>query len=220
MKDIFIIGAGGVGKEVAYIIEEINKKNPTWNILGFIDDNNEIENSYINGYKVIGNVEYLKKHFNKVYVIIAIADYKIKRNIEKQLKDKFKFATLIHPNVNIHPTVKVGNGTIIYPGVIITTNICIGNHVIISPKCGIGHDAIINDYTSLLWNVNISGHNKIGIGCLIGSGATIIQNKIVGDFSIIGAGSVVIEDIKNSTVNVGVPTREVKNEKSTICNNS
>lgn len=220
MKDIFIIGAGGVGKEVAYIIEEINKKNPTWNILGFIDDNYEINNSYINGYKVVGNIEYLKKNFNKVNVIIAIADYKIKRNIANQLEDKFKFATLIHPSVNVHSTVKIGNGTIIYPGVIITTNIRIGDHVIISPKCGIGHDAIINDYASLLWNVNISGHNKIGIGCLIGSGATIIQNKIVGDFSTIGAGSVVIDDIKDSTVNVGVPTREVNNEKSIVCNNS
>ena len=48
MRDIFIIGAGGVGKEVAFLIEEINKKNPIWNIVGFIDDNNEIKNSYIN----------------------------------------------------------------------------------------------------------------------------------------------------------------------------
>ena len=220
MRDIFIIGAGGVGKEVAFLIEEINKKNLIWNIVGFIDDNNEIKNSYINGYKVLGNIEYLKRNFNKANVIIAIADYRIKKNISEQLKNDFEFATLIHPDVNIHHTVKIGGGSIIYPGVIITTNICIGNHVIISPKCGIGHDAIINDYTSLLWNVNISGHNKIGTGCLIGSGATIIQNKVVGDFSIIGAGSVVIKDIKDCTINVGVPTREVKNEKGIICNNS
>ena len=48
----------------------------------------------------------------------------------------------------------VGEGTIIYEGAILTANIEIGNHVIISTKCGVGHDSIIKDYVSLLWNVN------------------------------------------------------------------
>ena len=39
MKDIIIIGAGGVGREVAFIIEEINKQTPTLNILGLTFSN-------------------------------------------------------------------------------------------------------------------------------------------------------------------------------------
>ena len=38
MKDIAIYGAGGFGKEVACIINKINEKDHTWNIIGFFDD--------------------------------------------------------------------------------------------------------------------------------------------------------------------------------------
>lgn len=213
MKDIIIIGAGGVGREVAFIIEEINKETPTWNILGFIDDNKEIHGKVINGYSVLGDLSYLdnyEKKEEKPKVIIAIANYNIKKNIVFKLSNKFKFATIIHPEVSIHNTVIIGNGSIIYKGVIVTTNITIGNHVIVSPKCGIGHDSIIKDYVSLLWNVNISGNDVIEEGVLIGSGATVIQGRKVGQAAVIGAGAVVVKDILSNTTNVGVPSNIIK----------
>ena len=40
MKNIVIIGAGGVGRETALIIQQINELELTWNLIGFIDDNN------------------------------------------------------------------------------------------------------------------------------------------------------------------------------------
>lgn len=213
MKDIIIIGAGGVGREVAFIIEEINKEMPTLNILGFIDDNKEIHGKVINGYSVLGDLSYLdnyEKKEEKPEVVIAIANYNVKKNIVFKLNNKFNFATIIHPEVSIHNTVTIGNGSIIYKGVIMTTNITIGNHVIVSPKCGIGHDSIIKDYVSLLWNVNISGNDVIEEGVLIGSAATVIQGKKVGQSAIIGAGAVVVKDILSNTTNVGVPSIMIK----------
>ncbi len=220
MIDIFIIGAGGVGRETAWIIEEINKKNPTYRIVGFIDDNKDVVGEIINGYKVLGDTNYLINNFKKNRIVVAIANYKVKKLIVEKLQGNFIFETIIHPNVGISKTIEIGKGTIIYPGVIITTETKIGNHVIISAKCGIGHDSIINDYVSLLWNVNVSGHVTIEEGALIGSGATIIQNKKIGKRSIIGAGAVIIKNIKERTTNVGVPSKEIKNEKDIICNNS
>ncbi len=206
MKDIVIIGAGGVGRETAWIIEQINIRKPTWNIIGFVDDNEEIRNSEINGYRVIGNLSYLKNLENKPYVIIAIANYKVKKSIVNNLEDRFQFATIIHPDVYLNRTIEIGKGSIVYPGVIMTTNISIGNHVIVSPKCGIGHDSVIKDYVSLLWNVNISGFDVIEEGVLVGSGATIIQGKSIGRGAVVGAGGVVIRDIDRQSINVGVPT--------------
>lgn len=206
MKDIVIIGAGGVGRETAWIIEQINMIKPTWNIIGFVDDNREIWNSEINGYKVIGNLDALNNLENKPYVIIAIANYKVKKSIVNKLEDIFQFATIVHPDVYLNRTVEIGKGSIVYPGVIMTTNISIGNHVIVSPKCGIGHDSVIKDYVSLLWNVNVSGFDIIEEGVMIGSGATIIQGKSVGKGAIVGAGAVVIRDIESNSINVGVPS--------------
>ena len=220
LKDIFIIGSGGVGREVAWIIEEINKKEPTFNIVGFIDDNKYIHGKYINDYRILGDIELLKSKYKGSRVVIGITNFKNKKRIVEYLGDDFIFENIIHPGVEINRNIDIGNGVIIYPGVIMTTNIFIGNHVIISPKCGIGHNSVIKDYASLLWNVNVSGYVVIGKGALVGSGATIIQNGKIGNGATIGAGAVVIRSIREGSTNVGVPSREVKNEEDTVCNDN
>lgn len=210
MKNIIIIGAGGVGREVSLIIEKINKLKATWNLIGFIDDNINSWNRIINGYQIIGGMDLLETLPLDTYVVIAIANYNVKKKIVNKINNKFKFATIIDPKVYIHDYMTIGEGTIIYEGAIITANIQVGNHVIISPKCGIGHDSIIKDYVSLLWNVNISGNDVIEEGVMMGSGSTIIQGKKIGKGSIIGAGAVVIDDIDSFTTAVGVPAKVVK----------
>ena len=53
MKDLIIIGASGFGREVAWLVERINSKKKTWNLLGYIDDSEEMQNKTINSYPVI-----------------------------------------------------------------------------------------------------------------------------------------------------------------------
>ena len=212
LKDIVIIGAGGVGRETALIIEDINEVNEQWNLLGFVDDNESIQNKNINGYDVLGKLEYLINYEKSVYVVCAIANYKVKKIIVEKLKQNknIGFATLIHPSTKINKTVQIGEGCLIYQNVIVTANINIGNHVIISPKSGIGHDSNVGNYCSILWNVNISGNVIINEGVLLGSGSTIIQGLTIGKNAIIGAGAVVIRNIPENTTSVGNPTRIVK----------
>lgn len=228
MKNIVIIGAGGVGREVSLIIQQINELEQTWNLLGFIDDNTDNWGKVINGYSVIGGIDSLEFLSNDTYIVIAIANYKVKKNIVNKINNKFKFATIVHPKVWIHDYMAVGEGTIIYEGAILTANIEIGNHVIISPKCGVGHDSIIKDYVSLLWNVNVSGNDLIEEGVMMGSGSTVIQGKKIGKGSIIGAGAVVVNDIESFSTAVGVPAKVIKSDKSKrgnsfeegiVCNN-
>ncbi|MFQ7522817.1 MAG: acetyltransferase [Terrisporobacter sp.] len=210
MKDLVIVGTGGVGKETALIVEDINEISQEWNLLGFIDDNKELIGKEINGYKVLGDREFLNNFDKEVYVVIAIADHCIKEELVKYLTNKnIQYATLIHPSVKINRTISIGKGCIIYQNVIMTVNINIGNHVIISPKCGIGHDSLIEDYVTVLWNVNISGSERIRQGVTLGSGCTIIQGLEIGRGSFVGAGAVVIRDIDKSKTAVGVPTRYV-----------
>ena len=210
MKNLLIIGAGGVGREVSLIVQQINRLDPTWNLIGFFDDNYENWGKVINGYTVIGGVDNLEFFSEDHYVIIAISNYKVKKKIVERLKGKFKFATIVHPNIWIHDFMTLGEGSIVYDGVVITSNVEIGKHVIISPKCGIGHDSKIKDYVSLLWNVNVSGNDIIGEGVMMGTGSTIIQEKHIKEGAIIGAGALVIKDIDEYCTAVGVPAEVIK----------
>lgn len=211
MKDLIIIGVGGVGRESALIAEEINEQDKQWNILGFVDDNEDVQNTYINGYLVLGRSDYLQNYDKEVYVVCAISNYKEKRQIISKVKanSHIKFATLIHPSVKLNKHIKIGEGCIVYQNVIMTVNIEVGDHVIISPKCGIGHDSVIDNYVTLLWNVNVSGNVKIKEGATMGSGSTVIQGLTIGEGSFVGAGACVIRDVEDNKTAVGVPTRYV-----------
>ena len=196
MKDIVIIGAGGIGREVAYFIEEINEISPNWNIIGFIDENIEIHNKDLNGYKVLGGLNALTELNVKPYVVVAIANCTVKKKIVERLEGKFDFATIIYPTVKVSKYIEIGKGSIIYPGVILTVNTKIGNHVLLSGNCGIGHDTVIGDYSSVLWGSNFSGYDNVGESCFIGVGTKVIQGINISDGNRISAGMTVVEDVK------------------------
>lgn len=228
MKNIVIVGAGGVGRETSLIIQQINELKSTWNLIGFIDDDVNSWGNVINGYPVIGGMDSLEKLSLDTYVVVAIANYEVKKRVVNKINNRFKFATIVHPRVWLHDYMTLGEGTIIYEGAILTTNIKVGNHVIISPKCGIGHDSIIKDYVSLLWNVNVSGNDIIEEGVMMGSASTVIQGKRIGKGSTVGAGAVVIDNIDSYSTVVGVPAKVIKvdyerrereYEEGLICNN-
>lgn len=208
MRNLIIVGAGGVGRETAYIVEQINQRKETFNILGFVDDNKALWGREINGYKVLGDLNYLLEEKRDSKIVISIANYKIKKEFVEKLKE-YEFETIIHPDVYIHKTIGIGVGTIIYPGTIMTTNISIGSHVIICAKTGIGHDTKIEDYASILWNVNISGFDVIKEGTFIGSNATIIQNLNIEEKTTIGAATLILRDIEEKSKMVGVPARRI-----------
>ena len=134
MKDLIIFGASGFGREVAWLVECINKANPTWNLLGFMDDDDSIQDSVINGYKVLGKTGDVKE-YPDAFFVCAVGASRVREKIIKNMKmvnPNIKFGTVIDPSVEISDLVKIGEGTIICAHTIITVNISIGNHVIIN----------------------------------------------------------------------------------------
>ena len=212
MKDLIIIGASGFGREVAWLLERINKVSPTWNLLGFIDDNPEIQNKEINGYRVLGTINDINKYPN-VYFVCAVGSSKIREKIVSKMKminPDVLFGTVIDPTVERSDYVSMGEGTIICAHTIITTNISIGNHVIINLDCTIGHDAVLEDFVTLYPSVNVSGMTNICHGVELGTGMQIIQGKTVGEYSIVGAGAVVVRDIPSNCTAVGSPAKPIQ----------
>ena len=84
MKDLIIIGASGFGREVAWLVERINKVELQWNLLGFIDDNNDIQNTNIGGYPVLGTTEQIVDYSNAQFVC-AIGSSKIREIIVNRI---------------------------------------------------------------------------------------------------------------------------------------
>lgn len=80
MKDIAIFGVGGFGREVLTLIQDINKVEPTWNVVGFFDDGYDIGYE-THGLKNLGGVKELNEWKTPLAVTIAIGTPRIKRAI-------------------------------------------------------------------------------------------------------------------------------------------
>jgi sugar O-acyltransferase (sialic acid O-acetyltransferase NeuD family) len=209
MDDIAIFGAGGFGREVKMLIDQINQSNPRWRFYGYFDDGIQ-KNTLINGYPVKGTAQDLLTLDRELYVVFAIGNPKVKKSVVENAKvnEYLKFPTLVHPTVLMDTDfVHLGEGCIITANNVITTNINIGKHVIVNLSCTIGHDTSIGDYSSIMPGVNISGEVAMREGAYVGTGAKIINQLTLGEWSVVGAGAVVSKDVAPHTTVVGVPAK-------------
>lgn len=212
MRDIVIIGAGGFGREVAWLIRDINRVDPQWNILGFVDDDPSLQGQLIGGYPVIGDVAWLTHQ--ELSVVCAIGNPLVKRKVLQQLaSSKNTYPVLIHPSVIRSEEVRIQEGSILCAGNILTVNIDIGKHVILNLSCTVGHDVVIKDYCSLMPGIRLSGNSILEEAVHVGTGSSIIQGITIGRNAVIGMGSVVIKDIPNNSTAVGIPARVIKVSK-------
>lgn len=211
MKELYIVGAGGFGREVAWLVERINKKEKLWNLVGFLDDSKESWGKEINGHQVLGGLDFLQNKQGECWVICAIGASQVRKTVIERLEQytNVRFATLIDPTVLLSDFVEIGEGSILCAGTILTVNIQIGNHVIVNLDCTVGHDAILEDYVTVYPSVNISGNVLVKQCVELGTGTQIIQGKTIGTSSIVGAGAVVVKDIPEKCTAVGIPAKAI-----------
>jgi sugar O-acyltransferase (sialic acid O-acetyltransferase NeuD family) len=212
VKDIVVLGAGGLAKEVAFLIDEINRTStePEWNILGFIDSDLTKKDSYNGKYRIIGDEDYLVDFGKTIHAVIGIGVPALITKIHKKLcqYEHIRFPSLIHPSVIMDfGRVHLGEGNIICAGNTFTTDISIGSCNVFNPNCTYGHDSVIGNYCVFMPGLNISGGVQVGDGCLIGAGATVLQYLAVGAGATVGAGAVVTKDVEPGMTLAGVPAK-------------
>ena len=101
--------------------------------------------------------------------------------------------------IEIHPGAKIGNNLFIDhgSGVVIGETAIIGNNVIMYHGVTLGG----------IKNTKNKRHPTIKDNVIIGCGAKILGNITVGKNAKIGAGSVVLKDVKENETVVGIPAK-------------
>ncbi|MEM4721642.1 MAG: acetyltransferase [Candidatus Methanomethylicaceae archaeon] len=210
MYKVIIIGAGGHGQIVADILLQDYNRGGTYKPIGFLDDDKNLIGKIILGLQVFGSISKLYK-FNHDGVVVAIGENDTRARIFQELKkNKKQIVKAIHPSAVIASDVQLGEGVMICAGVIVNTGTIIGDNVILNTGCTVDHHNQIGNHVHLAPGVHLGGNVTIGDGTLVGIGSTVIPGRRIGEWSIIGAGSVVTNDIPPNTTAVGVPARVIK----------
>lgn len=207
MKDLYIVGAGGCGREVLQVIKDIHSiQGPRWNIVGFLDDTENPLAGKECDYGVVGRiVDYVPKE-NDV-LAMAVADPKGKRKLAKMLLARGAvFENIIHPYAYLGSFNSIGMGNTIYGGFVMSTNVRVGNFTTMLGS-SMGHDVQIGDFTTISAFCNITGRVQIGKGVYIGGSCAIAPGTVIEDNAYIGMGSVVLRRVKAGKKVFGNPAR-------------
>lgn len=207
MQKIAIYGAGGLGREMRLLINQLNAQNVMWEFIGYFDDGLVTSDE-----KVLGGMPELNVYPENLNILVAIGDPEVRKSVVERISnEKVTFPFLMHPSVIYDKkVVTIGKGSIVTAANVLTTDITIGEFCILNLNCTVGHDAVIEDFATIMPAVNISGNVKIGKSTLIGTGAQILQNLIIGDNCKVGAGAVVVKNVYKGTTVVGVPAQIIK----------
>lgn len=211
MKDIAIYGFGGFGKEVACIIESINKLSKRWNLIGFFDDGISVGTCNKYG-KVLGGLDTLNSYSADLDIVMAIANSEILSKIVKSISNsQIAYPNIIAPSVAFYDrdTVKMGMGNIIVYGSRFSCDIEIGNFNIFNSSTYLGHDVHIGDFNIMQPETRLSGGVVVGNNNFFGVRSTVIQYKKIGNNTSIGAGSIVLKNTQNGFLYHGNPAKKI-----------
>lgn len=208
MKNLFIVGAGGFGRELkAWISHDPNFAQGTV-FAGFLDDNKNALDAFSNFAPVCSLAEHRVSEENIYLCGMAIPSLKEKL-ISPLLKQGARFESFIHSTSIIGERVRLGRGSVICPHCVLSCDIVIGDFATLNIATTVGHDVQVGDWTTASAQVDLTGGVKVGRGVFLGSRASVIPQKTIGDYATVAAGAVVFTSVPSKTTFAGNPAREI-----------
>jgi sugar O-acyltransferase (sialic acid O-acetyltransferase NeuD family) len=216
---VVILGSGGNSIDILDTLLEINDAagRPQYECIGFLDDNAAAWGRTIHGVQVLGPLQAAAEQRDACFVNgIGSAEtfWQKEAIIARTGIPPERFLTLIHPSAQVSRFARLGQGVVVLQQVTITADVRIGDHVILLPGSVISHDSVLGDYSCVAAGACVSGRVKVGPSCYLGSTCAIREGVTLGEYSLVGMGSVVLEDVQANTVVVGNPARPLRQTRA------
>ena len=167
MKKLLILGAGGYGKTVWDVAQQLD----CYDSIAFLDDNQS-------GDLILGKCEeYAVFADSQTDVYPAFGNNETRMYWFKKLqKEEFAVPTLAHPRAYVSPSARLGIGTVVLPMAVINTGVQVGNGCIINIGALVDHDSVLEDGVHLAPGAIVKAENRIPEKMKVDSGQ-VIENR-------------------------------------------
>jgi len=204
---IAIVGAGGHGRVALECLGLSRSDTPD---VVFYDDRYE-QIGEIEGIPVRGPISALFDADEFEEVFVAIGDNVLRYEItQRLLRAGRTLISIIHPHTAISPRSCIAEGTIAVAGTVVNCGAQVGRGVILNTLSSVGHDCIVQDFVQLVSGANLAGAVVIECGVFLGIGAKVAPQVTIGAWSVVGAGSIVLEDLPPRSFCYGAPARVIR----------
>ena len=205
-----MVGCGGMGRETMDLLDLCSTGGGSWRPLGFVDDAALTLPQEVNGFPVLGTTAWLGER--RVGVAVSIGSPARRASVVRRLRNLgcTSFPTLLHPTASVGRHVVIGDGCLVMANAVLTTNVALGDFVIVNAGTTVSHDSVAADFVTLAPGAHLAGATVAETGVDFGIGAVTIPGVSLGQWCVVGAGSVVTRAVARNTVVVGVPARPVR----------
>lgn len=200
-QKVFIVGAGGHTRSLMSALEGMGVS-----ILGIYDDAYS-EGEKINGYPLVGSLDFIKKHDS---LVLSAGDNVRREALYKTYASQILEKNIVHPLARIEKYASLGKSNQVLAFAFINNNARIGDNNLINTRAVIEHETHIGNHCHIAVGAILCGRVRVGDRCFVGAGAVIIDNIRIGHDVVVGANAVVVHDLLEPGVYVGNPARKIK----------
>lgn len=208
---MLIIGAKSFAREILEIFKLENKLD---NLVFYDDANDGIGDLAYLQFSILKNEKAAKDYFKTTdnRFTIGIGNPALREKMYKKFtKPGGYLVSSISPKSMIGSfEVNIESGVNIFDGACISNSVQIGKGCIIYYNSAVTHDCVIGDFVQISPGVKVLGRVRMGKGCYIGAAAVILPDVKIGNDVTIGAGAVVLNDLPNNCVPMGIPAEITK----------
>lgn len=196
-EKIIIVGAGGLGREVA---AGIRRYGLPFEILGHLDDEK-------NGPHIVGPIATHEPITGAGYVT-CFGDGTARHRIRTMLAARgARFTSVVSPTVQtVTPLAGLIN-CLIVGSCSISNDTTFGSDILIQTLAVLGHDVVIGDGVTVSAHAFIGGNAILEDRCTIHPHAVVLPRVKIGEGAVVGAGTVVIKNVPPGATVFGVPAK-------------
>lgn len=212
---LLIYGAGGSGRETAWLAEQCWEHGADEVPVAYLDDEAAKANSSIRGLPILTLQDAVRRYPRALFTA-AVGNPATRAQLTERAKHHgFVEHTLVHPSVIRSRHIQFGRGVVVCAGTTLTTDIKLGDGVQININCTVSHDCVLDDYVTLAPGAHLCGNVHLRRGAYVGAGAVIkngtpAEPLIIGAGTVIGAGACVTRSFGPSLTLVGVPASPLR----------
>lgn len=202
--DVVVLGSGGHAAVCIDIL--IERGHRVVGAVGTRSDDRPLQVPLLGGDELLPRLR-----DEGVAAFVAIGDNRVRGRLMALAQGHgFPLVSAVSPAAHISPSTVIGDNVAVMAGAVVNAYSRLADGVIVNTGATVDHDADLARLVHVGPGSHLAGKVTVTEGAFLGAGTTVIPGCHIGRWSQLGAGSVVVSDIADEVLALGVPAREVR----------